>query len=105
MDWILIWTALTAIVPLLVIVIGAFSFVRNNDLKTLNDKHSTLDNKMIAHDIEINKKLNEAEFRRFEDKSEKALQTIQENTRNGLDKLEAKLDEKFDKLFDMLLSK
>lgn len=104
-DWMLFWTAVMGVVAVVTVLGTLFGFLRKMDIKTNTDKHDVLDQRITSLVSDVNNKLNEAEFRRFESKHEAALFSIKESTDNRIDKLEIKLDEKFDRLFDMLINK
>lgn len=105
MDWQLIWQAVGTIIAATVFISGIFNFVRNTDLKNINEKFEDLEVQIQAYESITNTKLSEAEFRRFEDKYEKAIENLQKTTTSSIGKLEEKLDAKFDKLFDILIDK
>lgn len=105
MDWMLLWTAVMGIVAVVTILGTLFGLIRKMDNKNNADKHDVLNQRITSLTEDVNNKLNEAEFRRFESKHEAALFSIKESTDNRIDKLEIKLDEKFDRLFDMLIKK
>lgn len=105
MDWMLFWTAIMGVAAVVTILGSLFGYLRKLDLKNNTDKHIMIDQRITSLTEDVNKKLNEAEFRRFESKHEAALLSIKESTDNRIDKLEIKLDEKFDRLFDMLVKR
>lgn len=85
MDWTLIWTALTAITPVVVAVCGIFAFIRNNDMTTLTARLDNIDN-------EVQAKLNEAEFRRHEVREDEQFKVIREGSDSKFEKINDKLD-------------
>jgi hypothetical protein len=104
-DWMLLWTAVMGVVAVITVLGTLFGFIRKNDLKLNTQRHDMIDQRINELTTDVNNKLNEAEFRRFETRHEAALLSIKESTDNRIDKLELKLDEKFDRLFDMLMKK
>lgn len=104
-DWMLFWTAVMAIAAIVTILGSIFAYFRKVDGKANMDKHNITDNRITELTKDLNTKLSEAEFRRFETRHEAALLSIKASTDTRIDKLERKLDEKFDKLFDMLVDK
>ena len=102
MDWNLIWAGLTASTGITLLIVGLFNFVRTNDMRSVESKITELEQRIVKSEFSSSIKLNEAEFRRFEDRYEKAIASLQEHTSEALEKLDTKLDEKFEKLFLML---
>jgi hypothetical protein len=105
MDWILFWTGAMAVMAAVSILGSVFGYLRKLDGIAIDGRITSADARISALTDDVNKKLSEAEFRRFESKHEAALLSIKESTDNRIDKLEIKLDEKFDRLFDMLVKK
>ena len=102
MDWILFWAVATGIMTVLSIVGGIFRYIRKSETENMQIQLNTLDTKIVTLTADLNKKLDEAEFRRFEERTDKTIQTIIDKTDTRIDKLEAKLYEKFERLYELL---
>lgn len=115
-DWNMFWTAILATSGILTLAGSLFAFIRNHDMKTTDRRLQELSTQMTSFNTMTEAKLSEVEFRRFEtkyehefqrfeDKHNAALHSLQASTNCGLEKLDSKLDEKFDKLFTLLIDK
>ena len=102
MDWTIFWTATAAIAAIVTIAGGIFKSIRKSETDNMQLQIDAMDTTITNLVENINKKLDEVEFRRFEDRNERAIQTIIEKADSRIDKLDQKLDEKFDKLYDIL---
>lgn len=95
MDWLLFWTAVGAAILVVSLVAGLFTFIRNNDMSSLNDRLDGIEDS-------VGQRLLEGEFRRHELREEENFKALRLGTDNKFNQLDRKIDEKFDKLFDML---
>lgn len=115
-EGVTLWTAVGAISPIIIALIGGFAYIRKNDLMEIDQKFSDLKenfiDRMATNERAVAEKLDEAEFRRFEEKYDRNTENLEKRTDQRIDKLEEKMDigfekfmMKFDKIFELLSSK
>jgi len=102
MNWELVWVALAAIIPALSLLAGLFTFIRKQDMGLISSKHDALNTdvreQMSKLHNEVKLKLYEAEFRRYEDRSDKQFNQIIDSN----EALKDKIEEKFERIFLLL---
>jgi hypothetical protein len=93
-----LWTAVGSIFLVISGIAGWLGFVRKNDMSSISKKFDELGD-------EVKQKLSQDEFRRHENREEAQLKAMVDSSDAKFDKLDQKIEDKFEKLFDLLLTK
>ena len=120
MDWMLFWTALVAVIAIVGMIAGWIQWLRSGDAKDRAEFRSSVTDRFNAQDREIasvandtKQRLEKADFERYQDKQEILYSEFRKELRDGQNDLgkkidenqketNAKLDNMFNKLFDLI---
>lgn len=89
------WTMLLVVATIVIGVGTLFGFIRRNDLVTITDNLKRME-------IEVDKKLNEAEFRRHEEREEAAIKTMIANNDAKFEKAQTQIERLNDKIDELM---